>query len=322
MDPVGIIYHYTGPDAFSKILENTTLWATDFRYLNDSTELIYVWEPFVATLQHLADDPTDEYSQAYTAQLRALQLMNAANLMDFDDTTFVVAFTELGDALSQWSRYGANGRGIALGFDTDAISTLRAPVFHHQTGGRLIPVLDQNDEPVTSFGFLRKVGYGEAHRNEVVKGLITSVRQNCGKNGESSHETMVANSIFQTAAWMQRLPLAKHESFRDEREHRITIGEHHGGRTAQQRTALTALGEPAAHYATGPLETLNVKFRPNAATMFAPYVELPFTHEALVKIVTGPAIKHRFAQPALRRMLDRNGFRHTKIEASQLPYQA
>ncbi len=319
---MGIIYHYTGPDAFSKIVKNTKLWATDFRYLNDSTELVYVWKPFVATLQRLAADPTDEYSQAYAAQLRALQLMGATNLMDFDDTMFVASFTELDDALSQWSRYGANGHGIALGFDTDAISTLRAPVFHHQTGGRLCPMPDQNDEPVTWPGFLHKVGYGEAYRQKVVDGLIASVRQCCGKNGDNPDETMIANSIFQTPAWMQRLPLVKHESFADEHEHRITIGEHHGGGSAQQRAALTALGERSAHYARGLLETVNVEFRPSAATMFAPYVELPFAHEALVKIVTGPAITHRFAQPALRRMLDRNGFRHTVIGSSKLPYQA
>ena len=88
---------------FTGIIEKAALWATDFRYLNDSKELIYAWEAFVAKLVQLSSE-SSEYSEAYGAQLKALQLMNAVDLMDFDDAMFVACFTELRDALSQWSR--------------------------------------------------------------------------------------------------------------------------------------------------------------------------------------------------------------------------
>ena len=151
-------------------MQNAALWATDFRYLNDSQELIYAWNAFVAKLEQLSSTP-GEYSEAYAAQLKALQLMKATDLMDFDDAMFVACFTELGDALSQWSRYGANGHGIALGFDSERIRALKVPQYHHSRDGQLVPMTailagadsSQNKEIEFTWGaFLQKVAYGDA----------------------------------------------------------------------------------------------------------------------------------------------------------------
>jgi len=68
-----IVYHYTDTQAFAGVVQNAALWATDFRYLNDSQELIYAWNAFVAKLEQLSSTPS-EYSEAYAAQLKALQL--------------------------------------------------------------------------------------------------------------------------------------------------------------------------------------------------------------------------------------------------------
>ena len=112
-DDVGIVYHYTDTQAFKGDAEKAALWATDFRYLNDSRELVYTWIAFVEKLEQLVAQ-SSEYSEAYRAQLKALRLMNATDLMHFDDAMFVACFTELPDAVSQWTRYGANGHGLAL----------------------------------------------------------------------------------------------------------------------------------------------------------------------------------------------------------------
>jgi hypothetical protein len=51
---VAIVYHYTETQAFAGIVEKAALWATDFRYLNDSRELRYAWDEFVAKLRELS----------------------------------------------------------------------------------------------------------------------------------------------------------------------------------------------------------------------------------------------------------------------------
>jgi Protein of unknown function (DUF2971) len=336
---VAIVYHYTDAQAFAGILEKAALRATDFRYLNDSRELRYAWDPFVAKLRRLSSEP-GEYSEAYAAQLKALELMESIDLMGFDDGMFVACFTELRDVVSQWSRYGANGHGIALGFDTETIRALHVPIFHHARGGRLVPALawvadsspadlpegespppPTRQEHMTSGAILQPVRYGDVERDRLVDDLIGVVERSGDKNGVGSFDGKVANSVFRTHALVQWLPLVKDAAFEDEREHRITITEHLGGRTVMQRTALSTLGKPFSDYAPGTLDTVDVRFRPDGRTLFKPYVSLPFDHAALVEVVTGPGTKHELVEATVRRVLDRNGFRHTEIKASELPYQ-
>lgn len=37
-----IVYHYTDTQAFKGVVEKAALWGTDFRYLNDSLELVHM----------------------------------------------------------------------------------------------------------------------------------------------------------------------------------------------------------------------------------------------------------------------------------------
>ena len=309
-------------------MQYKALWATDFRYLNDARELNYAWKPFVKSLKRRSSE-LGEYSEAYAAQLRALKLMGAVDLLGLDDSVYVACFTELKDALSQWSRYGANGYGIALGFDSEAIRSLDVPQFYHSNEGDLIDATAQahfdngayETRPLTAKGFLRKVGYGKKYRDQVVTGLLQNVEQNGGKNGSASLDHKTGNSVFQTSAWIYRIALAKHKSFSDEKEHRITVTEHLGGRSLGQLNALSSLGSPFADLARAPLVTPDVRFRSGGPMMFKPYVVLSFSPAALVKVVTGPSIKHQLVKATIRRILDRNGFRHTEISSSKLPYQ-
>jgi hypothetical protein len=67
---VAIVYHYADPQAFVGIIRNAALWATDFRYLNDSRELRHAWDPFVAKLRRLSSEP-GEYSETYGVESRS-----------------------------------------------------------------------------------------------------------------------------------------------------------------------------------------------------------------------------------------------------------
>lgn len=294
--------------------------------MNDSRELVYTWAVFVERLERLAEEPSD-HSQAYRAQLEALRLMDARDLMRFDDAMFVACFSELSDAVSQWTRYGgADGRGFALGFDTERIQSLKVPQYNHAPNGKLVPVMatisgtSGQQVELTWGAFLQRVGYGESARDLVVGGLIDTV-QRIGENS-GSFDNNVGNCIFQTHGLVHRLPLVKHSDYQDEREHRITITEHHGGRSLNQMRALHSLGEPYSFYAQGALTTVDVQFRPDDSKVFTPYVRLPFDREALVKVIIGPIVKHHLAETTVRRLLDRYGFRDTEIATSTAPLQA
>lgn len=325
---MGIVYHYTDSQAFKGIVENAALWATDFRYLNDSRELVYTWAAFVKRLEKMVAE-SREPADAYRAQLQALTLMDAKDLMRFDDAMFVACFTEVVDRVSQWTHYGAKGHGLALGFDAERISSLQVPQYDRDEDGQLAgPVMatigggPESGQQIELRwnAFLQAVRYGDAARDLVVDGLIHSVLQIAAESG--SFEGNVGNCISQTYALVHRLPLVKHSDFEHEREHRITITEHHGGRSLKQKAALRSLRrQPFTAWASGELVTVDVQFRPHDTKVFVPYVTLPFQREALVNVIVGPAVSHHLAAATLRRILDRNGFRHTQITPSQSSLQ-
>ncbi|SHU93320.1 Protein of uncharacterised function (DUF2971) [Mycobacteroides abscessus subsp. abscessus] len=323
-----ILYHYTNAQAFQGVVESAELWATDFRYLNDSRELVYTWIEFVKKLEYLASQP-GEYSEAYQAQLKALQLMNAIDLMHFDDAMFIACLTEQSDSVTQWTNYADQGRGFALGFDLEKIAALKVPQYQHLPDGKLTPMIaivaggpdDGQSIEFTWGAFRQKVNYGDAVRDSVVEGLLSAVRSCSGTNTGLHFPTKIANCIFQTHALVHRLPLVKHSEFEHEQEHRITITEHFGGKSLSQKQALASLGEPFSVFARGALETVDVQFRADALTTHKPYVRLPFNREALVTVVTGPCSTHRLVEETTRRLLDRNGYRHTEVRASQSSLQ-
>ncbi len=320
-----VLYQYTNSQAFQGVVENKVIWATDYRFLNDAQELVYTWGAFVERLERQANEP-GEYSEAYRAQLEALSRMNAINVTQFDDAMFVACFTERDDALSQWISYGDNGSGFALGFDADRIGVLSVPQYNHGTRGQLIretAIVSGTDTsiPFEWGAFLQKVGYGEPARDRILDHLIYMTEQRCGKNDVGTFDWKVGSCIAQQHALLHQLPLVKHPDFEHEQEHRITITEHHGGRSASQLRALRTVGKPWSDYAQGRLTTVDVKFRQHGSALFTPFTELPFAPEALLEVVIGPKVHHRLVEPTVRRILDRNGFRDTTIRLSRSPLQ-
>ena len=51
----------------------------------------------------------------------AIRRLRAEDIKDYDQSVFVACFTELKDAVSPWSRYGANGHGVALAKHSEAL---------------------------------------------------------------------------------------------------------------------------------------------------------------------------------------------------------
>lgn len=313
------LYQYTDTQALAGIVENCAIRATDFRYLNDSLELSYVWDAFVARLRTLAEGPDDGHGHAYSTMLDAIRRLQADDIRSYDQSVFVACFTELKDAVSQWSRYGANGHGVALGFDAEKIRVLQAGYHHQHEAGKLSAVLDQNQQPVTWGCFLLPVEYGDSARDTLVTNLVEMVRS-IGTTGDPA--TDAHNYISQLGGILPHVPLVKHDAFQDEREHRITASEHFGGMTLLQRKAMAALGAPFTSFAKTPKMTLDVKFRSSGATLFTPYVELPLPRDALVTVVLGPSVTDPLAPVTVSRMLERNGYLDTTVEKSELPYQS
>jgi hypothetical protein len=106
------LYHYTDGHGLKGILESGQVWLTDYRHLNDPSELTHGID--------MARDVVRLIGNGADGRVR-LFLENFADLFTHRNlvTTlefFIASFSHARDDLSQWRAYSDNGRGFAIGF--------------------------------------------------------------------------------------------------------------------------------------------------------------------------------------------------------------
>jgi hypothetical protein len=82
------LYHYTGLQGLSGILQSNTLWATDFRNLNDSSELVYGAGILCEELDKLSAQYGGDIS-IFLNQVATRYREHGDNLRDFFETYII-----------------------------------------------------------------------------------------------------------------------------------------------------------------------------------------------------------------------------------------
>lgn len=106
-----LLFHYTSSGGMRGILESTRLWATNYRFLNDASEVEYGVALFESLVQERRTSSTSEVISEFLT--RTLRTANAFDGM-FD--CYIACFCEQDDLLNQWRVYAGTGGGYALGF--------------------------------------------------------------------------------------------------------------------------------------------------------------------------------------------------------------
>jgi hypothetical protein len=106
------LYHYTDGRGLKGILESGRVWFTDYRHLNDPSELTHGVD--------MAHDVARLLSAGADGRVR-LFLEHFADLFRHDNfhgtlEFFIASFSRVRDDLGQWRAYADNGRGFAIGF--------------------------------------------------------------------------------------------------------------------------------------------------------------------------------------------------------------
>lgn len=103
------LYHYTSQDGLLGILRHNILWATDIRYLNDSSEHQYGKDLVEHTIENRKlIDPLN--AAFYDGLIGATDLLTVFK-------HFVISLSEEKDLLSQWHGYTPIGSGFNIGLD-------------------------------------------------------------------------------------------------------------------------------------------------------------------------------------------------------------
>lgn len=115
-----ILFHYTSANGLLGILQERGIWATDIRYLNDSSEYYYALDLLGDAIERRREKAKSKYLGAL------LEVLNLRLEKEDETEIFVSSFTEESDQLSQWRAYCAPYGGYAIGFKSKLLASAAA----------------------------------------------------------------------------------------------------------------------------------------------------------------------------------------------------
>jgi hypothetical protein len=112
--------HYTDGRGLLGIISSRSLHFTDFRHLNDPSELRYGRELLEKAVTSLPKDANWHHRCFMTLLLPHLVALMKSSGIDL----FVASFSTERDDLGQWRAYADDGRGFAVGFDPESLGAI------------------------------------------------------------------------------------------------------------------------------------------------------------------------------------------------------
>jgi len=196
------VFHYTDTSGLLGMLASGVLWATDYRFLNDSSEIAYIYR--VAS-----DLVTRKFVGRYEGLAAAF--VDHAALTDPPYTEvpyYLCCFSELDNSLSQWRAYGGR-QGFSVGLPGD-ISTVAG----HDPRGRQNPGIT-----------LLKVNYDRGEQERYITALVEALVGICDAPHMARYKSREeALSSFTPFYWAQLERASyrfKHPDFAVEQEWRL-----------------------------------------------------------------------------------------------------
>ncbi len=273
------LFHYTTAAGLMGILgspqnKGLSLWATDIRYLNDTSEFQLGLKLGREVMGELLVAETDN------TRKKVLQCIQE-DIEKINDPVFVVSFSERDDTLSQWRAYGGES-GYSLGWDFDALKAQA----------------NQNQKPYQ--WLLAKCIYDQEAQRKAMTGILMHHLEQCFCPDGMLHclldlrpdltEEMQFNAVILAMRSVIRRYAAtfKHKGFQEENEWRLISPWPLKFDDAMIENLLEAL--PAIHPKV--YQAQGIKYRPGRSGI-VPYVEFSLsaqndTNSLLASITVGP----------------------------------
>ncbi len=206
--PPGPLFHYTDAAGFRGIFTSKNIWATDFRYLNDTVEMRIGERTFREVAVELAESAVTEQSRFILR--RFIEYHDRESLSKVLPPC-VASFSLDGDLLSQWRAYAAGGAGYSIGFSAFPLPT--GPAEKAQVGLGLIRC--EYDEARFRLVVREKLLTLGARYEATMKEFARD-RDSDGQIGG----LFIALALRHAGALVPRL---KHRAFREEKEWRLMV---------------------------------------------------------------------------------------------------
>jgi hypothetical protein len=308
------IFHYTNADGLLGILKSKALWATHYRYLNDTSEAAVIRSLILPILEEetakimpkLAERGLLEgYYEFHGGRADALlaegQYKSLVRVIDVVSPFYVLSFCkhQLGSPefkhglLSQWRGYGAAG-GFAIEFDEQQLDELIKNEANHfaYAGIKTGDVLYKNYKGI----FDRNRFTGLA--GEMIRRLFERQQDTIEITGQANVDKIAVE--FSNIA-----PFLKHRGFREEREYRV----------------MAACIRKSKIPPELKLRHKEINFRQKNG-LIVPYIKLLENSDTLPikSIIVGPHPFQDKQEEALQIVLESLSFDDIRVRRSDIPY--
>ncbi|HEY7170457.1 MAG TPA: DUF2971 domain-containing protein [Vicinamibacterales bacterium] len=305
--PPATLYHYTTADGLIGILQSRQIWATNVRFMNDTSELAYG----IRMVRAIFDEVGRQAADRGIRQARLFGFVSEGIVAMLDDAErntkhYAVSFCGNGNLLSQWRGYGQAGGGFALGIASSALRNFEAEILPN-------PPVD----PALLGVFLRKVIYEPQVQQQLVRGWVAFLVRWLDSRRASSDDTPEALWASEEANAVARLLYEalvcfKHPGFAEEEEWRLI----QQGRIGRQDVCkVTFRARSGRIVSFSPLT-----FRSTAGQRGNG--ESPRNDFPLSAVTFGPTLDGEAAERALRLLLESLGFDagQVQIDPSGIPF--
>lgn len=207
------VYYYTTASGFSGILNEKAIRATNYSFLNDSSEVHFGRTIVERCLEGCRLNVSTRTSQFIDAITQSLDFEAVAEV-------YVACFSGLEDDLSQWRAYGTSpAERFALGFDAPQLERL---------------ALEDGN------AVYARVLYEQSEQEERVRYLINKALRLFEADASAAamlpqYSTIVAKHLARI------LPLLKNDSYKPEAEWRLVVWRRRGGHDPKFETAHGSL---------------------------------------------------------------------------------
>lgn len=213
--PDGKLFHYTSLSGAWNIARTRNIWATELRYMSDSSELLSSAD----RLAHVAVAHVQEGN--HDVEVLAQFVRWVKQRFSDGHSQFVACFSEKGDVLSQWRGYCPQAKGISLGFHGKELA-----------------------ESAAAQGFfLVKCIYDRNEQSQLLRAVVKGVVAHAlavGKSADRHPDNSYHLAFEQLEFELLRVAAAmKSEAFSEEHEWRVVS------------EAMTRTDSPKIHYREG-----------------------------------------------------------------------
>jgi len=281
-----LLYHYTTQQGLLGILEKGCIWATHYRYLNDTSEGHIVSKLLFEELAKRSDDE-GVISQGET-------ILSEVTSQD----VYVTSFSAHGNLLSQWRAYSGESGGYSIGFSPNYLEAIGKHFINNLPRPRYTP-----DNPLIPCQYFN----GDVERQlkdkipKVVDSYIAEAegtKRTPPPTGQVGRHTPAGIALRHFWDFSRDCAITKDYAFHEEREWRLVV---HLRQFAK-----------------------DVFFR-QGRSMLIPYLKIPLTcpeqRVEIKRVFVGPCPNPAEARKSVKMLLEKHGIWNVDIKDSLIPYR-